>query len=384
MLIFHIIACSVFFFMLMIVSFDFIYSLFFILQRYHIGRWDSNTKWKNAVENICFKWIENTPNVRPTDRRGYIFWEILKGKNKNSTIQSWQMAGIMLGICSLNSKKAQYYLSNWKSRYLNNAGEWKIKPQKVDSALLAYAMLQCYNRDEIKPSMDYVISIIESNLCSDGMISYSQGRNSKIRFVDTLGMVCPFLALYGTIYNKPYYIELAYEQIIQYRKVGMLEKTELPCHAINVENNLPLGVYGWGRGTGWYILALIETYKSISDYEKKCELKKIIQMAAEQYDRYQQEDGGFQTILQGGGQYDSTITILMAYFYKVCYGIFKNKNYLNIAAQAINKIKTVTMRNGSVDRCQGDTHGIGVFSQDFDIMPFAQGILLLAVNMKEE
>lgn len=384
MLIFYIMISLIVLFPVLILLFDFFHRFIFMCCRYHIGRWNDNLNWEIAIEKICLKWLMKTPNVSPIDHGNYLLLDILRGKNKNLTIQSWQIAGLILGVSSLKSDKSGEYLSNWRKKYISEQGEWKINPQKIDSALLAYAMLRNYNKDEIKPAMDYVISIIEHNLCNDGMVSYSQGANSKIRFVDTLGMVCPFLALYGQVYNVPEYIELAYNQIVKFREFGMLKNTELPCHAINVENGLPLGVYGWGRGTGWYIFSLIETYKLLYDVEKKQELKKMILAACEQYYLYQNKDGGFETILQGGGQYDSTITILMAYFYKNCFFIFNDTKYLRISNKAIDKIKTVTMKNGAVDQCQGDTHGIGIFSQDFNIMPFTQGILLLVIHTEKE
>ena len=40
-----------------------------------------------------------------------------------------------------------------------------------------------------------------------------------------------------------------------------------------------------------------------------------------------------------------------------------------------------TMRDGAIDCCQGDTHGIGSFSQTFDIMPFAQGMALRGIRV---
>lgn len=379
----HVVISIIFLFVILILFVDLLYRIRFMLRRYHIGRWNNDLNWEQAVEKTCFRWLQSTPNVRPSDKNHYLLFDILQGNIKNSTIQSWQMAGIIWGISSLNSKKSHHYLNIWKKRYLSEEGKWKNEIKKVDLALLAYSVLRNYDKDEIRPAMDYVISIIEHNLCSDGMVSYSQGTNSEIRFVDTLGMICPFLALYGQVYNESKYIELAYSQILKYRKIGMLKDTELPCHAINIKNKLPLGVYGWGRGTGWYMLALIETYKSIDNGDKKQNLRNIIQTAANQYYNFQKEDGGFLTILQGAGQYDSTATILMLYFYVNCYKIFEDEKYLLVADKAIAKIKTVTMMDGAVDQCQGDTHGIGIFSQDFDIMPFAQGILLLAIRTKE-
>ena len=43
---------------------------------------------------------------------------------------------------------------------------------------------------------------------------------------------------------------------------------------------------------------------------------------------------------------------------------------------------SVTKKNGEVDFSQGDTKDIGVYSILFDILPFAQGFALRAINKK--
>jgi unsaturated rhamnogalacturonyl hydrolase len=230
--------------------------------------------------------------------------------------------------------------------------------------------------------MDWTVNMLEQNLCDDGMISYSQGKNSDVRYVDTLGMVCAFLALYGKVYNQKKYIDLSFNQIESFRKSGLYENTQLPCHAFNSKLQLPLGVFGWGRGTVWYTLALVDTYEQITDKKQKDEMKSWIELSAEEYKGYQKDNGGFYTIMQDNGQYDSSATAGMAYFYRKCATIFNNNEYDKIADKCIERLMQVTMKNGAIDQCQGDTHGIGVFSQVFDIMPFAQGLTLRAIKNK--
>ena len=72
----------------------------------------------------------------------------------------------------------------------------------------------------------------------------------NIRFVDTLGMVLPFLHACG-------WDDLAKRQLDEYDKA--LFKDVFPAHAYDMGKKLPLGVFDWSRGIGWYILGLIET-----------------------------------------------------------------------------------------------------------------------------
>lgn len=351
------------------------------LKRFHIGRWQSRAEWQQAVKSTACKWLEKTPVVKKTDQNSYLLLDWLKKRNYSSTIQSWQMAGLILGLNCIGDPECEAAITGWKKMALDDGGMWKEPVAKVDSAMLAYAALKT-ERDpgRIRPAMDWTRKVLEENLCEDGMFSYSQGKQSRIRFVDTLGMVCPFLVLYGKCYRDERYVQLAYQQLVSFRRIGLYPGTQLPCHAVNTEANLPLGVYGWGRGTLWYMLALIDTYAELPEDGRKQNIREWISAAAEDYLKYQQKDGSFFTILQGGGQYDSSVTAGMAFFYRKAAQILQNEEYHAVADQCIARLMKVTMRNGAVDQCQGDTHGIGMFSQTYDVMPFVQGLVLRALK----
>ena len=289
----------------------------------------------------------------------------------------------MLGLGATDNQEAKMAVAEWQTTLLDNNGNWKQLIDKVDFALLAYALLKSANAAQyemLRPAMEAVIKMIENNLTPDGIISYSEGRNAGRYFVDTLGMVCPFLSLYGRIYQQQHYVQLAFNQLIYYTQYGMFEQTMLPCHAISSKNHLPLSLYGWGRGTAWYVLGLVDTYTELESTQEKAELKRIMLDAANRYYSFQNEDGGFCTILQGGGLYDSSVTAVMSYFYNVCAEIYDNKNFKKVSDKCIKRLMQSTMRDGAIDSCQGDTHGIGSFSQTFDIMPFAQGMALRGIR----
>ena len=367
---------------LVVVLYDFLSEKLHHFRRYHIGRWTDQTEWKEAVKRCAQKWLLNPPVVSAVDESQYRLVKNLKGQRENATIQSWQKAGLALGVLSACDKAQDRELLNqWERQLIGPDGCWKTPLKKVDWAMLGYALLkQSEHPNERKPAADQVLRVLMDNLCEDGMISYSQGKASTIRFVDTLGMVCPFLALYGRLYNEPEIAALAVKQIELFRETGLYEKTNLPCHAFDAESKLPLGIYGWGRGTAWYTIALLDTWWELPDGSDKQKLQAWIKDAAEAYVPYQKPDGAYYTILQGGGQYDSSATAAMAYFYHVCASIFDDEKYEDISSKCLKRLMLVTMRDGAIDQCQGDTHGIGIFSQNFDVMPFVQGLVLRSLS----
>ena len=353
--------------------------------RYHIGRWKNYDEWLSNVKNISIKWTRKTPVVKMTDNNRLMVIDMINGKYKNNNIQSWQLGGLLLGLCECNDKEAKEAINKLIIKLIDKDGNWVTKPTNVDCGLLSYAILKnSKDYKKIKPAMDYSIGIIEKNICEDGMIAYTSDKNVDERYVDTLGFVCPFLQLYSNIYAEEKFSKISLEQINQYNKYGLLHDTYLPNHAYNPKNKLPLGVYVWGRCVAWYVIGLIDTYIEIKDSDEKLILKQNIKNVADSYINYQREDGGFGSILQNERTYDSSATAVLAYFYSRCYEIFENPKYLEVSNKCLQKIKSVTRITGKVDWCQGDTKGIGVHSQTFDIMPFAQGFTLRAALINLE
>ena len=360
---------------------------FYLIDRYcrfNIGRWNNYNEWVRKVKQVSIKWTRRAPTVKITDNNKFVVLDMINGKYRSSTIQSWQTGGILLGLLESKDSESKIAINNLLKRLIDKDGNWIEKPVAVDCGLLAYAILKSTDDiNHIKPAMDYAINIIERNVCNDGMISYLNDKSIDERYVDTLGFVCPFLELYSKVYNEPKYSKLSFNQIEIFNKYGLLGDTYIPNHAYNSKNNLPLGVFGWGRGVAWYVISLIDTYIEMNEGENKDLLKTNIQKAADSYIKYQQIDGGFGSIIQNQRTYDSSATAVLAYFYSKCFDIFGDNRYLIVSNKCLEKLKSVTRINGKIDWCQGDTKGIGIHAQTFDIMPFAQGFALrtILINM---
>lgn len=355
---------------------DFYFYLLDRYSRFHIGRWKNMNEWEDAVIKKGISWLKRTPTVKITDNSRYMLLDMFHGKYKSQTIQSWQKGALILGLQNINNDASNNAIQNVINKLLDDKGNYKEKPTAIDCGLLSYAIMKNENLNRIKPAMDYTKNIIINNIGHDGMIAYVNNKNSDERYVDTIGLACPFLAYYGKVYNQPQISKEAVKQLKLFSEYGLEEKSLLPNHAFSFQKKLPLGVYGWGRGTAWYLIGLIDTYFEIEEFEDKNWLEKQIKIVADKYKIYQRDDGGFGYILQMQNGYDSSVTAVMAYFYKKCFEIFNIDEYDIISTKCLVKLKSVTRITGAIDWCQGDTKDIGIFAQTFDIMPFAQGFCL--------
>ncbi len=358
---------------------------FYLVDRYcrfHIGRWKSKAEWTEAVYKVCVKWSKKAPTVKITDNSRYVLLDMINGKYRSSSIQSWQTAAVILGLLQKgdteNARKSA-------EKYIDKNGQWKETPKTVDFGMLSYAILKTVDDPEsVKPAMDFTASLILNNTDEKGLIAYTNNKADPEKYVDTLGLVCPFLALYAKVYGKPEFEKIAFNQLEHFHDNGLFCKTNLPNHAVNSNTELPLGVYGWGRGVAWYTLGLIDTYYELENPEYKEKLTKWILSAATEYVRYQRADGGFGSILQRQHTYDSSATAAIAYFYIRCMDLFNENDYGPVVEKALEKLMKNTRITGKIDWCQGDTKGIGVFAQTYDVMPFAQGLALRTVELQRK
>lgn len=347
--------------------------------RYRIGKHNGYKIWKNKLVVVANKWMIKMPNVPIHSTARFLYFSNLR-RHSSDKVQSWQLGGLLLGIFSeidndMDVKKVI-------SLYIDSKGCWKMSYDSVDSAIIAYAILvNAPNTDVIFPAMKDMFLMLKGFVGSDGTVTYTDKTDSR-RYVDTIGMICPFLVAYAKTYSDDEALRLAKRQIEEYELNGFIENSLLPFHGYDIITREPIGLIGWGRGLGWYLLGLID----IIDVDNKSlpETKDRIRRIADDLARYQKQDGGFGSIIQYKTTYDSSATAIIGLFYAKCYDLFDSKRDLNIAKGCLRKLMSVTRRNGIVDYSQGDTPSLGVYSTRLDEMPFTQGIALRLANILKD
>jgi len=357
--------------------------------RIHIGRYAAVERWAEAIVRKGVRWLNRTPKIKVTDNTRLILLDMLKGNYARSAIQHWQEAALLLGLAErVRLAGADPELLAQADRYLaatfDSDGQWREKPRQVDGAILAYAVMTwpAADPDRYRPAWDHVRQMIEQHLGDDGTVLYRQAMKDY-RYVDTIGFVCPFLVVYGLRYGRPDCLRLAVKQIREYEKHGMLQEPFLPFHAYDVRRRLPLGLYGWGRGLGWYAIGLIDAWAALPDgHEAKEELERSVVRFARSAIACQQPQGNWNwTATRPEARADSSATAALAWFLVQAAKIGEIAAPATEAAgKAIRYLMSVTRRDGAVDFSQGDTKDIGVYSMLFDILPFTQGLSIRAVH----
>lgn len=361
-----------------ITAFDFVPAVMDILARRGMGSFNSDREWLSAAENTVDNWLENgVPVVPKNAEKGYRFFSVIKGDRKVTAIQHWQEASVLLAANEVGSPAADEFIKD----LLSEGGAFNS--DRVDTAMLAFAIL-CNNntdKDEVKPYMDKIANMILEKYRRTGRIPYGNN-NYDICFVDTIGLVCPFLIRYSLEYNDSEALDAAMKVITDYAKTGIHKELNLPVHCYDSGNDAPLGIYGWGRGCGWWATGLADSFRQLNmldgHYEEQTKLLRLMISFADTIIKYQCDDGAFdRNVLHFSGK-DSSATAMLAYFLAYTGRLTKREKYISAAEKAVKYLYTVTRKDGTVDYSQGDTMGVGFYSAASIVVPATQGFAVRA------
>jgi unsaturated rhamnogalacturonyl hydrolase len=358
------------------------------IGRIKIGKYEDMDIWADNIRKIAVKWLINTPKIKVTDNTRLIILDILTGNYTKAAIQHWQQASLLLGMNEYLKSNDDISLQKTILTYLDTTfdsrGQWIKKPQHIDVAILAYSVMKLdfIDINKYKVAFDTVWELIKEHKGEDGTIFYRHS-TKKYRYVDTIGFICPFLVTYGLKYGKEECVELAIAQIRNYEQYGIHKEHSIPVHAYHFEKNTPLGLYGWGRGLGWYALGLMDSWKELPVSNKyKTEFETYVIKFAKAAINFQQENGSWcWTVTRSESVSDSSTTAILGWYLVNVATVSGNaERYLRHSGKAFNYLMGVTRRNGAVDFSQGDTKDIGVYSNHFNLLPFTQGFCIRLVN----
>ncbi|NLO09092.1 MAG: hypothetical protein GX129_04390 [Clostridiales bacterium] len=345
----------------------------------NMGKFENRSEWIDQMKNRAIKEYKHMPRLK-----GNLGFPRLMTQfriDKHSPIYAWQAGGLLLGIYECTTEEEFIEIVNKRNDLLNLTGE------EIDSALLAYAL--SYVTEDEYPDKEQinnrVLESIYANLDTQkGTLMYRTVYPS-FRFIDTIGLVCPFLVRIEEGENKGQYEEMALSQLLEYEELAFNDDYDyLPFHGYDFESDAPLGKYGWGRGTGWYALGLIDTYQELED-DKRIQLENSIIKLAEAIKKYQKDDGGWGgTVNVISSQTDTSATALFLYFIKLAckLELIEKESYLVCIEAAEKCLMSNTLPNGRVINTEGDCIALGNYSYDYKYMPFTLGMTLRAVCLE--
>lgn len=358
-------------------------------SRIKIGQFSDEKRWKASVAKKTLQWLRETPTVKLSDNNRLIVLDILRGKYKHDAIQLWQEAALVLGLTAEYSQTKNETTKNEVESYINRKikfdGNWAKPITESDGIILGYAFIQTsfIDHQRLRPAYDSLWCLIKELKGTHLTMTYKR-HTQTFRYVDTIGFTCPFLIEYGQKFFVHEAIDLAIAQIEDFNVFGMYPNQFIPCHTYSITTKLPVGLFGWGRGLGWYAIGLIDVWKALDfPHPKKQEITQWVEKFARMAMKFQRKNGSWGwLVMNENSQADSSATATLAWFLANASQITTIENECNKSAEkALQYLMSVTRKDGAVDYSQGDTMDIGVHSREFDVLPFTQGFTLRTISI---
>lgn len=265
-------------------------------------------------------------------------------------------------------------------RHMDPEGNWFREFRAIDAAMKGYPLLYVLAvtaDDRYLKACDLLSDCLVTRYprTSDGSLRYNS--NLEYVLVDSLGMACPFLARYARIHEKPEAMALCVNQIKRFVERNVDSDSRLPYHGYYSDGPSRIGMQGWGRGTGWYMIGLIDTLLELpTDHPYYATMHGAYIDAAESLRLYQREDGHWGwAILIRDAHHDSSATSFLGYsLMRGIQSAILDESFRPTVDAAIRALMNVTGPDGLMDGSLSDCLGLGLYPTSFGPQPWLQGM----------
>jgi len=245
------------------------------------------------------------------------------------------------------------------NEYINEDGIPTFKLDKVDQivfGLTAIKLEKYLNKNKYKKFIKYIDGFLIKNIDSTNVINYRMGKVSYLN--DVLGLVVPYL-----VENKD--TLLAEKQLTYFNQYGLDTTTFIPVHSFNRNILTKSGSSNWGRGIGWYYIALAHYYKATGELEKEyLGLTNTI-------NKLKNTEGLWSQFPGSSDVFDASTSTMFLYGQALINPeLYAKQEILAMFANYINE-------DGEILQTSGDTYAVNKYSATFGKSELSQGMLLL-------
>ena len=249
------------------------------------------------------------------------------------------------------------YVEQWADSLINDNGDihlYDMSTYNIDFINSGKVLFDCYQetgKEKYRKAMDLLITQMKRHpRTTDGGYWHKLIYQHQI-WLDGLYMCSPFLAQYGTTFNKPEWIEEAINQIKICHAHTYDKETGLYHHAwdeskrqrwANPETGHSPNF--WGRSIGWWFMALVDNLDFIpEDHPDRPFVISLVQGLADTLPKYQDKNGLWYQVLdcptRKGNFPEASVTTQFMYAYaKAVNKGYIDKSYRQYAEKAFNGI----------------------------------------------
>lgn len=280
-------------------------------------------------------------------------------KRNSEKFNNYYMAYNLVGLSyyALKSKDSQIIdkLREKADSWIGDDGKLTYEVTRIDQCPIGIMFLNLYKQTHDSRYLvvaEQLYGFLKSRRQNGNLIPYNNTINN---ITDAVGMFVPFLVEYSKTTGDTLAYHIAVDNIEDTKLHGTDYKTHLPFHGYNIKTGIKLGSCNWGRGIGWFLLAVAYCPETSDDIL----LASVNELPYTQFPL-------------SSSTFDSSVA-LMFEIYKQ--SIIPNRN-LNL-----DFIRSHIHTNGFVSDCSGDTYAPNVYSQSFGNNELCNGLLLMLYSM---
>ncbi|MCQ2456615.1 MAG: S-layer homology domain-containing protein, partial [Clostridia bacterium] len=170
------------------------------------------------------------------------------------SLDNWGEGMLILGLFEAGRLDAV-------KKYVDAYIDFGDVPMPTDSGILGYivcCMYEIYGEEKYADlAGQFLAGYDDWPTDKLGQIKYDSDRSPEAQdvYVDGTGFATLFLAKYAAVFNDAKVRDTAILQVENYLKYGIWQQFGLVAHGYSNASKLE-GEFGWGRGTGWLMLAI--------------------------------------------------------------------------------------------------------------------------------
>lgn len=316
-----------------------------------------------------------------------------KHKTININTLYWTTALLLLGLENYHKLYCKSLDIKLVERFTNKFMKQEKKGNKwlidIDQAMNGYSLL--YFKELLDSTFKdkmindiYKFLMYELEKSTDGSIPYRQTQKELI-LIDTVGMVCPFLARYGSVYNDEKAFDMCKKQIINYLNNGIDNSIGLPSHGYYANSGEQVGAIGWGRGIGWLAIGIVDSLEYLNNDKDKDTIREFLVKFTKNVLQYQDSNGYIRSsLLLHDSEVDSSATAMIGY--TLLRGIklgLLDKSFINSIHLIYSALIKSMDSDGYIGNCQEDTLAVNNYAK-CNGKYWAQGIGLAFFSLYED
>lgn len=249
----------------------------------------------------------------------------------------------------------------------------------LDDILCGVALIDLYEitgNEKYKLAIDKMVQYcFNHEKDAGGSMPYRPQQGNAHIYADSIGMICPFLAKYGSQYGDMSATNLAVTQLLNFIECGIDEKSGIPYHGYEFETRIKYGIIGWGRAVGWIMLGMADSLRYLDaegpNYDT---IKQSFRRIVDKVEAYQLEGGLYCWQLEAKeSPVDTSASAMIVYAIArglkedILIGIHRSR-MLRGRAGLISSIK-----DGKVYGCLAECMGFCMYPQIYGAYPWSLG-----------